>query len=37
MLFISFSPRCGAQSRLSLQEAIGKALASRATLQAAAE
>lgn len=37
MMFVWFSPQCGAQSRLSLHEAITKALASRATLRAGAE
>jgi outer membrane protein, heavy metal efflux system len=36
-LLIGISPRCGAQSTLSLQEAVSKALASRATLRAEAE
>jgi hypothetical protein len=37
MVFAWFSPQCGAQSTLSLQEAISKALASRAMLRAGAE
>jgi len=37
MMLVWFSPLCGAQSSLSLQEAINKALASRATLSARAE
>jgi outer membrane protein, heavy metal efflux system len=36
-MFIGFAPRCAAQSTLSLQEAINKALESRATLRAEAE
>ena len=37
VLFLWFSPRSAAQSTLTLQEAIGKALASRAMLRAGAE
>jgi outer membrane protein, heavy metal efflux system len=37
MMFIGISPRCGAQATLSLQEAVNKALGSRAALRAEAE
>ena len=37
LIFAGFTPRCGAQAMLTLQEAISKALASRAALRAEAE
>ena len=37
LIFAGFTPRCSAQAMLTLQEAISKALASRAALRAEAE
>jgi outer membrane protein, heavy metal efflux system len=37
LIFTAFAPRCGAQATLTLQEAINKAVESRATLRAEGE